>query len=60
MSRAPIALFYGSSTCYTEMAGEKIRQTLGEALVDIYNISETPIIGASFYSLIIRGMRTWD
>ena len=24
MSRAPIGLFYGSSTCYTEMAGEKI------------------------------------
>ncbi|UTF61406.1 flavodoxin FldB [Gilvimarinus sp. DA14] len=60
VSRAPIALFYGSSTCYTEMAGEKIRQTLGESLVDIYNIAETPIIEASFYQLIILGMPTWD
>lgn len=25
-----IGLFYGSSTCYTEMAAEKIRDILGE------------------------------
>ncbi|WP_026287060.1 flavodoxin FldB [Gilvimarinus chinensis] len=60
VSRAPIALFYGSSTCYTEMAAEKIRQTLGESLIDIYNIAETPIIEASFYSLLILGIPTWD
>ena len=60
MSRAPIALFYGSSTCYTEMAGEKIRQVLGESQVDIFSITETPIIEAGFYSRVILGIPTWD
>lgn len=60
MSRAPIGLFYGSSTCYTEMAGEKIRAVLGEARVDIFNISTTPIITAQFYDFIILGIPTWD
>ena len=33
MEHAPIGLFYGSSTCYTEMAGEKIRANLGGDLL---------------------------
>ncbi|RYY01676.1 MAG: flavodoxin FldB [Gammaproteobacteria bacterium] len=57
---APIGLFYGSSTCYTEMAGEKIRSQLGEDLVDVFNINETPIITAEFYNFIILGIPTWD
>ncbi len=60
MTRAPIGLFYGSSTCYTEMAGEKIRDTLGAGLVDVFNISDTPIVTASFYSRLIFGIPTWD
>jgi len=60
MSRALIGLFYGSSTCYTEMAGEKIRAEFGETLVDIFNINETPIITAEFYDYIIFGIPTWD
>ena len=60
MSRAPIGLFYGSSTCYTEMAGEKIRAVLGEERVDFFNINETPIITAQFYDFIILGIPTWD
>lgn len=60
MSRAPIGLFYGSSTCYTEMAGEKIRGQLGEDMVDLFNINETPIITAEFYNCIILGIPTWD
>lgn len=60
MSRARIGLFYGSSTCYTEMAGEKIRTALGEELVDVFNINETPIITAEFYEYIIFGIPTWD
>ena len=60
MSRAPIGLFYGSSTCYTEMAGEKIRAVLGEDRVDFFNINETPIITAQFYDFIILGIPTWD
>ncbi|MDO3388187.1 flavodoxin FldB [Gilvimarinus sp. SDUM040013] len=60
MKRAPIALFYGSSTCYTEMAGEKIRQILGEAKVDVFNIADTPIVEAEFYDCVILGIPTWD
>lgn len=60
MSRAPIALFYGSSTCYTEMAGDKIRQTLGAERVDVFNIADTPIIEAEFYDCVILGIPTWD
>lgn len=59
-SRAPIGLFYGSSTCYTEMAGEKIRTQIGEQLVDLLNIADTPIIEAQFYDLLIFGIPTWD
>jgi flavodoxin II len=57
---APIGLFYGSSTCYTEMAGEKIRTQLGEELVDIFNINTTPIVTAEFYDYLIFGIPTWD
>lgn len=60
MSQAPIGLFYGSSTCYTEMAGEKIRAELGEELVDFFNINETPIVTAQFYDFVILGIPTWD
>ena len=60
MSNALIGLFYGSSTCYTEMAGEKIRARLGEDLVDIFNINDTPIVTAEFYDYIILGIPTWD
>lgn len=60
MSRAPIGLFYGSSTCYTEMAAEKIRAQLGEQRVDIFNVSDTPIITAQFYDYLIMGIPTWD
>src|SRR5690554_5166710 len=60
MSRATIGLFYGSSTCYTEMAGEKIRAVMGEALVDGFNITDTPIITTQFYDFLIFGIPTWD
>ncbi len=59
-----IGLFYGSSTCYTEMAGEKIRATLhnllGEERVDFFNIADTPIIQTQFYDFLIFGIPTWD
>ena len=55
-----IGLFYGSSTCYTEMAAEKIQQAFGSTSVDVFNISDTPIITAQFYDCIIMGIPTWD
>lgn len=55
-----IGLFYGSSTCYTEMASEKIRAIIGEELVDIYNIKETPVTTIQDYDFLILGISTWD
>ena len=55
-----IGLFYGSSTCYTEMTGEKIRNIIGEDRVDFFNIANTPIIQTQFYDYLIFGIPTWD
>lgn len=55
-----IGLFYGSSTCYTEMASEKIRTMIGEDLVDIYNIKDTPVSTLQDYDFLILGISTWD
>jgi len=58
--RAPIGLFFGSSTCYTDMAGEKIAAVLGDALVDRFDIAEEPISTVLFYDYLILGIPTWD
>ncbi|MCG9683791.1 flavodoxin FldB [Vibrio sp. Isolate23] len=55
-----IGLFYGSTTCYTEMAAEKMRAIIGEELVDIRNIKETPLAEMADYDFLILGISTWD
>lgn len=55
-----IALFYGSSTCYTQMTAEKIAQVFGEDTVRIFNIADEPINTAEQYQNIIMGIPTWD
>ena len=55
-----IGLFYGSSTCYTEMTADKIRQVLGDERIDIYNIADEPIDTVVDYDHIIFGIPTWD
>ncbi|WP_375751337.1 flavodoxin FldB [Vibrio sp. HN007] len=55
-----IGLFYGSSTCYTEMAAEKIRAIIGEKLVDIYNVKDIPLSKVADYDFLIFGISTWD
>lgn len=55
-----IGLFYGSSTCYTEMAAEKIRDILGAELVDLHNIKDVPIQRMEDYDILILGIPTWD
>lgn len=60
MKKAPIGLFYGSSTCYTEMAAEKIQQQLGEHNIDLFNIADTPTNTLADYAQIILGIPTWD
>lgn len=55
-----IGLFYGSTTCYTEMAAEKMRAILGEDLVDIFNVKQTQLAEMANYDLLILGISTWD
>ncbi|NAW69015.1 flavodoxin FldB [Vibrio sp. V27_P1S3P104] len=55
-----IGLFYGSTTCYTEMAAEKMRAIIGEELLDIHNVKETPLSRMRDYDLLILGISTWD
>lgn len=58
--RAAIGLFFGSSTCYTEMAAEKIRDCLGHEQVDLHNVAVEPLMTAQFYAYLIFGIPTWD
>jgi len=60
MSLDKIGLFYGSSTCYTEIAAEKIRARIGEEHVDIHNVADVDISQAEDYNLLIMGIPTWD
>ncbi len=57
---APIALFFGSSTRYTEMAAEKIQAVLGVDQVDLFDIAAAPIATAAAYGRVILGIPTWD
>lgn len=55
-----IGSFYGSTTCYTEMAAEKIRALIGEELVDVHNVKESPLSLMAEYDLLLLGISTWD
>ncbi|CDH28346.1 flavodoxin 2 [Xenorhabdus bovienii str. Jollieti] len=55
-----IGLFYGSSTCYTEMVAEKIRDILGEDLIDLHNVKDCDPKLMEDYSVLILGIPTWD
>lgn len=55
-----IGLFYGSSTCYTEMAAEKIREIMGEELVDLHNLKDVDPVKMEEYDILILGIPTWD
>lgn len=63
-SNSDIGLFYGSSTCYTEMAAEKIQAQLNRLLaprqVQLFNIKDTPLKQAEQFELLIFGISTWD
>ncbi|MCC2617871.1 flavodoxin FldB [Aestuariibacter halophilus] len=59
-----IGLFYGSTTCYTEMAAEKIKASLDalfeEDVVHLHNIKDTPLSDTTHYDVLIFGISTWD
>ena len=55
-----IGLFYGSTTCYTEIAAEKIQDTIGSDLVELHNIKDMALVNCLDYEFIIFGISTWD
>lgn len=55
-----VGLFYGSSTCYTEMAAERIRDIVGAELVDLHNLKDVPPSRMEQYNVLILGIPTWD
>lgn len=55
-----IGLFYGSSTCYTEIAAEKIQAVIGENIVELFNIKTEPVSKIDDYDILIFGISTWD
>jgi len=59
-----IGLFYGSSTCYTEMAAEKIVEAInrlsGTELISLHNIASEPIELMTEYQYLVLGIPTWD
>lgn len=63
-SALKIGLFYGSTTCYTEMAAEKIQDQLnsllGEPVVELHNIKDVSLSQTAGYDILILGISTWD
>ncbi len=55
-----IGLFYGSTTCYTEIAAEKIQQQLLPIDVELFNIKDVPLATCLSFDLLIFGISTWD
>jgi len=55
-----IGLFYGSTTCYTEMAAEKIQKAVSNSVVELHNIKDVALSKAVEYDLLILGISTWD
>lgn len=59
-----IGLFYGSSTCYTEMAGEKICEQINSNFndhsVSLHNIADVALSQMADYDYLILGIPTWD
>ncbi len=62
-----IAIFYGSTTCYTEMTAEKLKVLLesdpalpGHRSVSLHNIKQQPLQRMQDYDVLILGISTWD
>ncbi|RUO56113.1 MULTISPECIES: flavodoxin FldB [Pseudidiomarina] len=55
-----IGLFYGSTTCFTEIAAEKIQQQFPAGQVELFNIKDVPLQHAETFDVLIFGLSTWD
>lgn len=64
MNQTPkIGIFYGSTTCYTEMAAEKIQEQLQQLIktdIALYNIKDVSLTKTQEYDVLILGISTWD
>jgi flavodoxin II len=63
-NKLKIGLFYGSTTCYTEMAAEKIQTQLhnlvAHGCVELFNIKDTALSKTAAFDILIFGISTWD
>ena len=57
---AEIGLFFGSDEGNTETVAQKIQTCLGEAHVDIHDISDVTQLDFAPYQFILLGIPTWD
>ncbi|MCO4799902.1 MAG: flavodoxin FldB [Colwelliaceae bacterium] len=55
-----IGLFYGSTTCYTEIAAEKIQEQFGNNIVELFNLKDAPLTKCEEFDILIYGISTWD
>lgn len=63
-----IAIFYGSTTCYTEIVAEKIKARFESLFsqqnidfeIDLFNIKTTSLKDTERYNIILFGISTWD
>lgn len=55
-----IGLFYGSTTCYTEIAAEKIQQAISNEKVQLFNLKDTQLSEVASFDFLIFGISTWD
>ena len=55
-----IGLFYGSTTCYTEIVAEKLQALIGADMVELNNIKQVPLSKMAEYQVLILGLSTWD
>ncbi len=65
MNQPPIriGLFFGSSTCYTEITAEKIRDWFSQNTkieVELYNLAQASVTAMNNYEYLILGIPTWD
>jgi len=55
-----VGLYYGSSTCYTEIVAERIQAIVGENRLDLHNIATADLNSFNNYDFLLFGMPTWD
>jgi len=55
-----IGLVYGSTTCYTEIAAEKIQAQFPENTVTLMNLKDMKLAECLSFDMLIFGISTWD